>query len=129
MCLGIPGEILSIDGHTARAEFWNVEKTVRLDIVGETVEKGDYILNHAGFAIRKIPDEEVEETIAIYESFLEGDEDEALEEIGATDATLEFGDRPSAVNNKEATPITPDPGDRRQGPDADVTTEGNTDGN
>ncbi|MEF8779534.1 MAG: HypC/HybG/HupF family hydrogenase formation chaperone [Haloferacaceae archaeon] len=98
MCLGIPGEILEIDGMRARAEFWNVEKDVRLDIVGADVDVGDYILNHAGFAIRKIPDDEVEETIELYESLLTGDEDEALEEIGATDATLEFGDRPTAVD-------------------------------
>ncbi|WEL18389.1 MULTISPECIES: HypC/HybG/HupF family hydrogenase formation chaperone [unclassified Halorhabdus] len=83
MCLGIPGEIIEIDGQEARAEFWDVEKTVRIDVVDEAVEVGDHILNHAGFAIRKIPDEEVEETMEIYESFLEGDEDEALEEIGA----------------------------------------------
>ncbi len=92
MCLGIPGEILEIDGHEARVEFWNVEKTVRLDIVGDTVEPGDYVLNHAGFAIRKIPEEEVEETLAIYESFLTDDEDEAIEELGAEGAILEFGD-------------------------------------
>ena len=116
MCLGIPGEILEIDGHEARAEFWNVEKTVRLDIVGETVEEGDYVLNHAGFAIRKIPDEEVEETIEVYESLLEGDEDEALEEIGATDAMLEFGERPAAVDG-EVTPVAPGPGDQRTAPE------------
>jgi hydrogenase expression/formation protein HypC len=91
MCLGIPGEITEIDGMEARAEFWDVEKSVRLDIVGDTVEEGDYVLNHAGFAIRKIPDDEVEETIAIYESFLEGDEDEALEEIGAEGEDLGLG--------------------------------------
>ena len=117
MCLGIPGEVLEIDGHEARAEFWNVEKTVRLDIVGETVEEGDYVLNHAGFAIRKIPEEEVEETIEIYESFLEGDEDEALEEIGAADAMLEFGDRPAAVEG-DVDQVTPDPGDSRTTPES-----------
>ncbi|AUX08248.1 hydrogenase expression/formation protein HypC [Halalkaliarchaeum desulfuricum] len=106
MCLGIPGEILEIDGLTARAEFWNVEKEVRLDIVGDEIEVGDYVLNHAGFAIRKIPDDDVEETIELYESLLAGDEDEALEEIGATDATLEFGDRPTAVDSPEGTKTT-----------------------
>jgi len=85
MCLGIPGEIVEINGNEARAEFWDVEKTVRIDVVDEEVEVGDHILNHAGFAIRKIPDEEVEETMEIYESFLEGDEDEAREEIGAAE--------------------------------------------
>lgn len=85
MCLGIPGEIIEINGMEARAEFWDVEKSVRLDIVGDEVSEGDHILNHAGFAIRKIPDDEVEETLEMYESFLQGDEDEALDEIGAGD--------------------------------------------
>ena len=88
MCLGIPGEIVEIDGNEARAEFWDVEKTVRIDVVDEDVEVGDHILNHAGFAIRRLPDEQVEQTLEIYESFLEGDEDDALEEIGAPDADL-----------------------------------------
>ncbi|MFB6162342.1 MAG: HypC/HybG/HupF family hydrogenase formation chaperone [Halococcoides sp.] len=88
MCLGIPGEVIAIDGNEATAEFWDVTKTVRIDVVDEEVEVGDHILNHAGFAIRKIPDEEVEETLAIYESFLEGDEDEALDEIGARETEL-----------------------------------------
>lgn len=120
MCLGIPGEILEIDGQTARAEFWNVEKAVRLDIVGDDVEEGDYVLNHAGFAIRKIPDDEVAETMELYESLLSGDEEDALEEIGATDATLEFGDRPAAVEEGD-TPVASTnrmprgPGDARTG--------------
>lgn len=88
MCLGIPGEIVEIDGLEARVRFWDVEKTVRLDVVDADVEVGDYILNHAGFAIRKIPEEEVEETVEIYESLLADDEDEGLEEIGAPDEQL-----------------------------------------
>lgn len=91
MCLGIPGQIQEIDGMEARAEFWDVEKSVRLDIVGDAVEEGDYVLNHAGFAIRKIPEDQVEETIEIYEAFLEGDEEDALEEIGAEGADLGLG--------------------------------------
>jgi len=91
MCLGIPGEIQEIDGHTARVEFWNVEKEIRIDIVGDTVEEGDYVLNHAGFAIRKIPDAEVEETLSLYESLLEGDTDEAVTELGSVGEDLEVG--------------------------------------
>jgi hydrogenase expression/formation protein HypC len=94
MCLGIPGKILEIDGLEARAEFWDVEKTVRLDVVGDEVSEGDYVLNHAGFAIRKIPDDEVEETIELYEQMLEGDEDEALDELGAPDESLGIGGQP-----------------------------------
>ena len=96
MCLGVPGEILEIDGNEAVADFWGVERRVRIDVVGDTVEAGDYILNHAGFAIRKIPEREVEETMAIYESLFADDPDEALEEMGASgdSATdLQLGDR------------------------------------
>ncbi|MFB6085880.1 MAG: HypC/HybG/HupF family hydrogenase formation chaperone [Halodesulfurarchaeum sp.] len=124
MCLGIPGEIVEIDGQTARAEFWNVEKAVRLDIVGDDVEVGDYVLNHAGFAIRKIPDDEVAETMELYESLLSGDEEDALEEIGATDATLQFGDRPAALDEDDqpvtsTNRLTQGPGDARTGTEED----------
>jgi hydrogenase expression/formation protein HypC len=79
MCLGIPGEVLEVDEEKARAEFWDVEKWVRIDIIGEQVEPGDYVLNHAGFAIRKIPESEVEETIDYYESLLGVEEGESLD--------------------------------------------------
>jgi hydrogenase assembly chaperone HypC/HupF len=79
MCLGIPGEVLEVDGEQVKAEFWDVEKWVRVDIVGEDIEVGDYILNHAGFAIRKIPESEVEETVEYYESLLGAEQGETLE--------------------------------------------------
>ncbi len=92
MCLGVPGEITEIDGSEAIADFWGVERRVRIDVVGDSVEVGDYILNHAGFAIRKIPEREVEETMAIYESLFGDDPDEALDEIGADDdADIDIG--------------------------------------
>jgi hydrogenase expression/formation protein HypC len=67
MCLGIPGEVLEIDGEEARAEFRGAEKWVRIDVVGDDLQVGDYVLNHAGFAIRKIPEEQVERTVELYE--------------------------------------------------------------
>jgi hydrogenase expression/formation protein HypC len=38
--------------------------------VDQPVEPGDYILNHVGFAIRRIPPEQVPETLALYERLL-----------------------------------------------------------
>jgi hydrogenase expression/formation protein HypC len=128
MCLGIPGEITEIDGMEARAEFWDVEKSVRLDIVGDQVEEGDYILNHAGFAIRKIPDDQVEETIEIYEAFLEGDEDEALDEIGAANQQLgiQRSDGEEGADPRSQRPERAIPGP--QGTDPAPSEEGETDG-
>lgn len=66
MCLGAPGVIASLDGETAVVDFWGVRRTVALDLVDEPVAVGDYVLVHVGFAIRRIPPEEVEETLAFF---------------------------------------------------------------
>lgn len=71
MCLGVPGKILSIDGLEATVDFFGVRKVLRLDIVDEPVEVGDFVLNHVGFAIRRIPADEVQETLALFDQILE----------------------------------------------------------
>lgn len=88
MCLGVPGEVTDVNGLRATVDFWGVEKEVRLDTVDAPVEPGDYILNHVGFAIRRIPESEIDETMALYESFMDGDPgdmlaDDVMDEIEA----------------------------------------------
>jgi len=70
VCLGVPGRVLEIDGLIARVEFFGVEREVRLDVVDTPVVPGDYVLNHVGFAIRRIPEAEIEETLALYDQIL-----------------------------------------------------------
>jgi hydrogenase expression/formation protein HypC len=70
MCLGVPGKVLTVDGSVATVDFFGVRREVRLDIVDEPVEPGDYVMNHVGFAIRRIPPSEVKETLALYELLL-----------------------------------------------------------
>jgi len=71
MCLGVPGKVLAIDGLNATVDFFGVRKELRLDIVDEPVQVGDYVLNHVGFAIRRIPPDEVQETLALFDQILE----------------------------------------------------------
>jgi hydrogenase expression/formation protein HypC len=70
MCLGVPGKVLEVRGLEATVDFFGVQKVLRLDIVDEPVQAGDYVLNHVGFAIRRIPPEEVQETLALFETVL-----------------------------------------------------------
>lgn len=70
MCLGVAGQVIEVDGMVALVDFFGVKKKVRLDIVDEPVKPGDYILNHVGFAIRRIPEEEVAGTLAFYEELI-----------------------------------------------------------
>jgi hydrogenase expression/formation protein HypC len=70
MCLGVPGRVVSVEEATAIVDFFGVRRQVRLDVVDQPVAAGDYILNHVGFAIRRIPQEEIGETLALYETLL-----------------------------------------------------------
>jgi hydrogenase expression/formation protein HypC len=79
MCLGVPGKIVSVNGPVAVVDFWGVRREVSLDIVDEPVAPGDYILNHVGFAIRRIPEEDIRETLSMYEGLLrEAEKDDLM---------------------------------------------------
>jgi hydrogenase expression/formation protein HypC len=95
MCLGVPGRIVEVHGKTAIVDFWGVRRETRLDVVDEPVAPGDYILNHVGFAIRKIPASEIGETLALYEMLLaEAGADMMAEDVrGEIEAAGGGGDR------------------------------------
>lgn len=91
MCLGIPGEVAALDGSEALVDFGGAEKWVRIDIVGDDVETGEYVLTHAGFAIRKIPEHEVERTLELYEAAIDDDRTRLAD---PEPATTTGGERP-----------------------------------
>ena len=70
MCLGVPGKVVDVNGLLATVDFWGVRRQIRLEVVDEPVQLGDYILNHVGYAIRRIPPSEVDATLALYEELL-----------------------------------------------------------
>jgi hydrogenase expression/formation protein HypC len=78
MCLGVPGRVIEIEGSMATVDFFGVRRQVNLDIVDEPVKPGDYILNHVGFAIRRIPEETIAETLSLYETLMREAEDDAM---------------------------------------------------
>ena len=78
MCLGVPGKVLDVNGLIAMVDFWGVRKEIRLEVVDEPVQPGDYILNHVGYAIRRIPAEEIDATLALYEELLTRAEEDDL---------------------------------------------------
>jgi len=79
MCLGVPGRIIEIDGALATVDFFGVQRPVSLRLVDEPVAPGDYVLNHVGFAIRRIPPEDIAETLALYERLIElAEEDDPM---------------------------------------------------
>jgi hydrogenase expression/formation protein HypC len=78
MCLGVPGRVVEVRGSIALVDFWGVRRETRLDVVDQPVGPGDYILNHVGFAIRKIPEGEIQETLALYDLLLRESESDMM---------------------------------------------------
>ena len=70
MCLGVPGRIVEMNELVATVDFFGVRRQVRLELVDQPVSVGDYILNHVGYAIRRIPEDDIEGTLALYEQLL-----------------------------------------------------------
>lgn len=78
MCLGVPGRVVEVEGLTAVVDFWGVRRRVRLELVDQPVQVGDYVLNHVGFAIRRIPPEDIALTLQMYEQLLEAANDDLM---------------------------------------------------
>ena len=71
MCLGIPGEILSIEVdeqqmRKAKVRFGGITRDAFLDLVPEAAV-GDYVIVHVGFAISKVDAERAQETFQLLE--------------------------------------------------------------
>jgi hydrogenase expression/formation protein HypC len=64
MCLGIPAEILSIDGEMAKVSIGGTIVNACLQLI-ENPAVGEFVLLHSGFAIEKLGKEEAEETFRL----------------------------------------------------------------
>ena len=65
MCVGVPMQVVSIDGDDIVAEVDGVRRSASLMMLGDEVKIGDFLIIHAGFAISKLDEEEARETIRL----------------------------------------------------------------
>ena len=73
MCLAIPAKIREIEDGVAICQVGEGDTTVQASIMllDEEVTLGDYIIIHAGFALRKLDPKEAEETLKILRDMVE----------------------------------------------------------
>jgi len=69
MCLAVPAEIKSIDGHVATVDYGGVSRTANISLVEAKV--GDFVIVHAGYAIQVLDKEEAEKTLELFRQLLE----------------------------------------------------------
>ncbi|HDI07519.1 MAG TPA: HypC/HybG/HupF family hydrogenase formation chaperone [Candidatus Bathyarchaeota archaeon] len=71
MCLAVPAKVVEIVGDSAKVDFGSgVLREVNIALL-EKVEKGNYVLVHAGYAIQLLDEKEAEETLRLWRELLE----------------------------------------------------------
>ena len=74
MCLGIPMQILDINGFVARCEAKGVERDVNLFMMqDEPLAVDDFVVVHVGYAIQKITRQEAQTAWELYDQMLTAD--------------------------------------------------------
>ncbi len=68
MCLAVPAEIKSIEGHVATVDYGGNLRTANISLVDAKV--GDFVIVHAGYAIEVLDREEAEKTLDLFRQLL-----------------------------------------------------------
>jgi hydrogenase expression/formation protein HypC len=71
MCLGIPMQILNIQGFDARCQAKGIERDVNLFMLQhETISPGDWVVVHVGYAIQKIDPQEARSAWELHDKMM-----------------------------------------------------------
>ena len=71
MCLGIPMQIVAIDGYNAHCVAKGVAREVSLFLLqGEPLATGDFVMVHVGYAIQKMNEQEARSAWEVHDEML-----------------------------------------------------------
>jgi hydrogenase expression/formation protein HypC len=71
MCLGVPMEVMAVDGYLARCSAQGVEREVSLFMLqDEPVAAGDFVMVHVGYAIQKMTPQQARSAWELYDEVL-----------------------------------------------------------
>ncbi|OQW93614.1 MAG: hydrogenase assembly protein HypC [Beggiatoa sp. IS2] len=71
MCLGIPMQIIAINGFNARCTAKGIERDVSLFMLQhEPIAIGDFVMVHVGYALQKMTPQEAQSTWELLDEML-----------------------------------------------------------
>jgi hydrogenase expression/formation protein HypC len=78
MCLGIPMQVVSIEGHLARCDAKGVQRDVSLFLLQDDPPAiGEFVVVHVGYAIQKTTPQEARSAWEIYDQMLAAEDSHA----------------------------------------------------
>jgi hydrogenase maturation factor len=79
----MPAKVVRVSGDKAVVDVWGVERTVTTKTLDVELQPGDYVIEHRGEVVRRIPEQEIYEVLGLYEILLtEAGEDPIATECG-----------------------------------------------
>jgi len=75
MCVAVPAKVLKVEEPWAHVDLEGTTFKINMMLTPE-VQKGDYVLIHAGFSIQHLDPEEARETLKIWEEYYAQAQDE-----------------------------------------------------
>ncbi len=86
MCLAIPARVVELvdeANHIAKVEVGGVRRNVNLGLLADiSIQPGDYVLIHVGFAMSKIDEREAAETLRLLREL--GDYETEIEQFSSS---------------------------------------------
>lgn len=80
MCLAIPTQIIKLlDNNMALTSLAGIEKEVSLVLIKDSVNIGDYVIVHVGYALSKLDEIDAKKTLAYFTEMLENEFNHKLE--------------------------------------------------
>jgi hydrogenase expression/formation protein HypC len=71
MCLGIPMQVIAVDGYLARCSAQGIERDVSLFLLqDEPVATDDFVMVHVGYAIQKMTAQQARSAWELYDEVL-----------------------------------------------------------
>ena len=82
MCLAVPAEVIAIEDQVATCRVGEGDTTVTasLMVLDEEIKIGDYLIIHAGFAIRKLDQLEAQQTLQILRDVMAAAEEAGIKQ-------------------------------------------------
>ena len=65
-----PSKVIAIKDNVVLLETLGVQREASLDLMGESVKVGDYVLLHIGYVMSKIDEKEALESIELYQEMI-----------------------------------------------------------
>ena len=66
MCLAVPLKLIEVNGKDAVGEALGRRRPIRVDFIPDP-RVGDYVMVHAGFAIERLPEEQAQDDLEVWE--------------------------------------------------------------